>query len=114
MVVHGLSGPDTPTVVALDRLAPAAAAGLTAGRMLYVQACGQCHVEPLIGASAPPIARQSQLVDPKLLKRFHMSVPPPMPHLYPGVLNDDDVRLLAEFFRTDVFKRGSPGRFPKL
>ena len=106
VVVYGLSGPDTPTVVTLDRVPPAAAGGWTAGRMLYVQACGQCHVEPLIGSSAPPFARQSQLASSELLKSFLMSVPPPMPHLYPGVLNDDDLRLLAEYFRTDVFKCG--------
>jgi alcohol dehydrogenase (cytochrome c) len=106
VVVYGLDGPDTPAVVTLDRLPPSAAGGLTAGHMLFVQACQQCHVNPLFGASAPPFARQSQLADPDLLKSFLMSVPPPMPHLYPGVLTDDDVRMLAEFLRTDVFKCG--------
>jgi alcohol dehydrogenase (cytochrome c) len=94
VVVYGLNGPSTPTVVTLDRLPPSAAAGLTAGRMLYTQACAQCHGNPLFGGSAPPLMRQS--------------VPPPMPHLYPSVLNDDDVRLLAEWFRTDLFKCSSP------
>jgi alcohol dehydrogenase (cytochrome c) len=108
VVVYGLGGPDTPTVVTLDRVPPSAATGWSAGRVLYVQACGQCHANPLTGGSAPPIQRQSQLADPELLKRFLLSVPPPMPRLYPSVLNDDDVRLLAEWFRTDVFKCGSP------
>ena len=108
VVVYGLGGPDTPTVVTLDRVPPSAAAGLSAGRVLYVQACAQCHANPLTGGSAPQLMRQSQLADPELLKRFLSSVPPPMPRLYPGVVNDDDVRLLAEWFRTDLFKCGSP------
>jgi alcohol dehydrogenase (cytochrome c) len=108
VVVYGLGGADPPTVVTLDRLAPAAAGGVSAGGMLYRQVCAQCHGNPLVGGSGPPIARQSQLADPELLKRFLMSVPPPMPHLYPDVMNDDDVRLLAETLRTDVFKCGSP------
>jgi alcohol dehydrogenase (cytochrome c) len=106
VVVYGLSGPDTPVVAMLDRVPPAAAAGWSAGRVLYLQACAQCHVNPLFGSSAPPFARQSQLGDPELLKSFLTNVPPPMPRLYPSVLNDDDVRLLAEWFRTDVFKCG--------
>jgi hypothetical protein len=90
----------------LDRVPPAAAAGWTAGNMLFVQACQQCHGAGGGGGSAPPITRQSQLADPELLKSFLASVPPPMPHLYPGVLNDDDVRLLAEYLRTELFKCG--------
>jgi hypothetical protein len=38
-----------------------------------------------------------------------------MPQLYPGVLNDDDVRMLAEYFRTDATNSkfaGSPSRRP--
>jgi outer membrane protein assembly factor BamB len=108
VVVYGLGGPDMPTAVTLDRVPPSAAAGLSAGRILYVQACSQCHGNPLVGGSAPPLMRQSQLADPELLKSFLASVPPPMPHLYPSVLNDDDVRLLAEWFRTDLFKCSSP------
>jgi alcohol dehydrogenase (cytochrome c) len=108
VVVYGLGGPDKPNMVTLDRLPPSAAAGWSAGRMLYLQACAQCHGNPLTGGSAPPLMRQSQLADPELLKLFLSSVPPPMPHLYPGVVNDDDVRLLAEWFRTDLFKCSSP------
>jgi mono/diheme cytochrome c family protein len=81
VVVYGLSGPDMPEVVTLDRVPPSAAAGWTAGRVLFVQACAQCHGNPLMGSSAPPFARQSQLADPELLKRFLSSVPPPMPRL---------------------------------
>jgi mono/diheme cytochrome c family protein len=108
VVVYGLGGPDAPNVITLDRLAPSAVAGWSAGRMLYVQACGQCHGNALTGGSAPPLMRQSQLADPALLKLFLSSAPPPMPRLYPSVVNDDDVRLLADWFRTDLFKCGSP------
>ncbi|HXW26251.1 MAG TPA: PQQ-binding-like beta-propeller repeat protein, partial [Xanthobacteraceae bacterium] len=109
VVVYGLSAAETPRVVTLDRLPAAAAGGWTAGHLLFVQACQQCHGPRGEGGSAPPLARQSQLADPELLKRFLTTVPPPMPVLYPGVLNDDDVRLLADYLRTDVFNCG-PGR----
>jgi len=58
------------------------------------------------GQSSPPLFRQSQLADPELLKLFLMTVPPPMPHLYPGVLEDKDVELIAEFLRTSIFQCG--------
>jgi alcohol dehydrogenase (cytochrome c) len=106
VVVYGLRGAEKPTVVALDRLPPSAAAGLTAGRMAFLQACAQCHGDPRTGSSAPPLTRQSQLADPEVLKRFLASVPPPMPVLYPSVLDDNDVRMLAGFLRIDVFKCG--------
>jgi len=106
VVVYGLHGGDKPIVVALNRLAPAASGTLTAQHMAYVQACQQCHSDAGAGGSAPPLARQSQLADPELLKQFLATVLPPMPRLYPGVLNDDDVRMLTEYLRTDVFKCG--------
>jgi cytochrome c553 len=108
VVVYGLRGPDKPamTTVTLDRLPASAAAGWTASHMLFVQACQQCHGAGGGGSSAPPLNRQSQLSDPDLLKRFLATVPPPMPVLYPDVLDDDDVRMLAEYLRSDVFKCG--------
>src|SRR5262249_19621752 len=54
-------------------------------------------------SSAPPLARQSQLADPELLKEFLATVPPPMPRLYPGLLTDKEVEMIAEFLRADVF-----------
>ncbi|HTZ67191.1 MAG TPA: PQQ-binding-like beta-propeller repeat protein, partial [Roseiarcus sp.] len=106
VVVYGLHGPDHPTVVMLDRLAPGSGFGFTAGAVIYGQACNQCHGAAGMGSSAPPMLRQSQLADPALLKAFLMTVPPPMPHLYPGLLNDDDVRALADYLKTAVFKCG--------
>jgi mono/diheme cytochrome c family protein len=104
VVVYGLTGGDEPKVVTLDRLPAAAAGGFSKGNMLFVQACQQCHAAGGAGGSAPPLGRQSQLSDPELLRRFLVTVLPPMPVLYPSILNDDDVRVLAEYLRTDVFK----------
>jgi cytochrome c553 len=79
-------------------------AGATPGATLYFQNCQQCHGAAGAGGSAPPIQRQSQLADPELLKQFLASVPQPMPHLYPGVLTDNEVELIAGYLSTDVFK----------
>ncbi|HTZ67401.1 MAG TPA: PQQ-binding-like beta-propeller repeat protein [Roseiarcus sp.] len=106
VVVYGLHAPDQPAVVMLDRLPPPARFGITVGEAIYGQACSQCHGLAGAGGSAPPMLRQSQLADPALLKTFLMTVLPPMPHLYPGVLNDDDVEALADYLKTKVFKCG--------
>jgi alcohol dehydrogenase (cytochrome c) len=106
VVVYGLSGTGKPNVVTLPRLEPTPGGGIpTAGQVLYVQACAQCHGDGS-GGSAPPLARQSQLADPALLKQFLKTVPPPMPHLYPGLLTDDEVTLLAGYLKTAIFKCG--------
>jgi glucose dehydrogenase len=109
VVVYGLSGSGKPNVVTLPRLEPSEGGGIpTAGFAVYVQNCAQCHGSPGSpqGGSAPPLTRQSQLADPELLKQFLKNVPPPMPHLYPGVLTDDEVKLLADFLKTTVFMCG--------
>jgi alcohol dehydrogenase (cytochrome c) len=106
VVVYGLHAPEHPAVVMLDRLGPIAAFGITLGAAVYGLNCSQCHGGAGLGSSAPPMLRQSQLADPELLKTFLMTVPPPMPHLYPSVLNDDDVRELADYLKAGVFKCG--------
>jgi alcohol dehydrogenase (cytochrome c) len=108
VVVYGLHGGDKPTVVTLDRLPPTAVGEISANEMAFNANCAQCHSAAGVGGSAPPLARQSQLADPKLLKQFLSTVPPPMPRLYPGVLDDADVQMIADYLRTDVFKCG-PG-----
>jgi alcohol dehydrogenase (cytochrome c) len=107
--IYALRGPDKPKVVTLDRLEPAAAPDFTATQMVYVQNCFQCHAAGG-GSSAPPITRQSQLADPKLLKEFLAIVPPPMPRLYPGVLTEKEVEMIADYLRTSVFQCG-PNEF---
>lgn len=107
VVVYGLHSSGEPKVVTLPRLEPAPAPGIkTAGQQVYGSVCAQCHGPAGTGSSAPPFTRQSQLADPKLLKQF-LAVPPPMPRLYPGVLTDHDVKLLAGYLKTEVFKCGS-------
>jgi len=92
-------------VVALNRQPPPA--GLPPGAVAF-QTCIQCHGPTGGGTSAPPLGRQSQLADPKLLKEFLETVAPPMPRLYPGVLTDKDAELIADFLKTDVLMCGTP------
>jgi mono/diheme cytochrome c family protein len=113
VVLYGLNGSDHPKVVALDRQPPVAVPGLSPGQAAY-GTCTQCHgagmQAALSGSSAPPIGRQSQLADPDLLKQFLETVPPPMPRLYPGVLTDSDVELVADYLKTAVFTCGPTNR----
>jgi mono/diheme cytochrome c family protein len=106
--IFGLRGSDTPKVVKLERLAPAP--GVQGNVELFAQVCGACHGLTGTGGSAPPITRQSQLADPKLLKEFLATVPQPMPRLYPGLLKDKEVEMIAEYLKTDVFKCGLNGQ----
>jgi alcohol dehydrogenase (cytochrome c) len=106
VVIYGLKGSDQTNIVRLERLGPFSAPGFSDNHVLFIQSCAQCHGLTGAGSSAPPLARQSQLADPALLKQFLATVPPPMPRLYPGLLEDKDVEKLAEFLRTDVFKCG--------
>jgi alcohol dehydrogenase (cytochrome c) len=105
--VFGLHGGNPPEVVKLPRLQPAVT-GLPSYSAVYWQACLQCHGFDGSGVSAPSIIRQSQLADPDLLKLFLATVPPPMPRLYPGMLEEGDVDQIAEHLRTFVFKCGQP------
>ena len=104
MVVYGLNGSDHPKVVALDRQPPPP--GVPPGVVAFTT-CGQCHGPTGGGTSAPPLGRQSQLADPELLKQFLATVPPPMPRLYPGLLTDNDVKLIADYLKTSVFMCGT-------
>ncbi len=106
--IFSLHGSSPPEIVKLDRF-PLAITGLPAFAAVYWQACLQCHGFDGSGVSAPSIIRQSQLADPRLLKVFPETVPPPMPRLYPGMLEEEDVEMIAEHLRTFVFKCGQPG-----
>jgi alcohol dehydrogenase (cytochrome c) len=106
VIIYGLHGNDQPKVVTLDRLGAGQVPLIPVDQASYGQACSQCHGPAAEGGSAPPLARQSQLADPELLKRFLATVPPPMPRLYPGMLNDNDVRMISLYLRRAVFKCG--------
>jgi alcohol dehydrogenase (cytochrome c) len=108
VVVYGLHASEKPTIVTLDRLRPSAFPRVSANEASFNQNCQQCHGRGGSGGSAPPLTRQSQLGDPELLKQFLATVRPPMPLLYPGVLDDSEVQMIADYLRTDVFKCG-PG-----
>jgi alcohol dehydrogenase (cytochrome c) len=108
--VYGLQGGEKPNVVAIDRLPPPSVPGVTPGLVLYFLNCLQCHGMTGAGSSAPPIQRQSQLADPELLKQFLTTVRPPMPRLFPGVLTDKEVDLIAGYLQTDVFLCGKPNQ----
>jgi len=97
VAVYGLRGSGKPRVVTLDRLQPPAALVQTPEQAMFAANCGQCHGPIGQGGSSPPLMRQSQLADPALLKQFLETVLVPMPHLYPGVLEDKDVELIAKY-----------------
>jgi hypothetical protein len=103
--IYGLHGSNEPTVVSLPRLEPSLPE-VPETSWLYVQNCQVCHGAAGAGSSAPPLGRQSQLADPALLKQSLASVPPPMPRLYPGVLTDEEVEMIAAYLKTDVFMCG--------
>jgi len=109
--IYGLGGSGKPELHSFDRLEPSPSPGgsgetIPASAWLFFQNCSQCHGSFGGGVSAPPITRQSQLADPELLKQFLATVPPPMPRLYPGVLEDNEVEMIADFLKTNVFNCG--------
>jgi alcohol dehydrogenase (cytochrome c) len=106
VVVYGVLGSGPPNVVTLPRLNLPPPPTKTANAQIFDQACAQCHGDNGEGISAPPILRQSQLADPKLLKTFLETVLPPMPHLYPGLLDDNDVAMIAAYLKDHIFKCG--------
>ena len=93
VVVYSLHGSDTPKVVKLDRLK------LPSKEALFGLICANCHGETGNGGTAPSLLRQTQMGDPKNLKAFLKTVPPPMPILYPGLLEDDEVDMVAAFLK---------------
>jgi mono/diheme cytochrome c family protein len=78
--------------------------GATPERMgfnLYHNVCFGCHGPGGGGFAFPPLTNQFHiLTDPQRLKAFLESVSPPMPKLHPGLLTDDDIELLAGYFKT--------------
>jgi cytochrome c553 len=99
--VFGLHGGDTPRVEKVDRLPLVGATPEEAGLSVYNLTCEGCHGDNAIGRDYPPLIRQSHiLTDLKLLKDFLATVPPPMPKLYPGLLDGDDIKLLVAYFKT--------------
>lgn len=98
--IFGLHGNDTPKIV---RLVPLPRPGSTRAEQAakeYDGVCADCHGVNAAGGTYPTLERQTQLAgNPEALKAFLAYVPPPMPRLYPGLLSDADVELIAEHLR---------------
>jgi alcohol dehydrogenase (cytochrome c) len=106
IVVYGIGGSATPTIVTLPR-PKMVAAGADEGARMWAMTCEGCHGGRGEGFVFPSLARQNQLGDPTALKAFLAYIPPPMPRLYPGLLTDGDVALIARYLKTAVFTHGS-------
>jgi alcohol dehydrogenase (cytochrome c) len=103
VVVYGLNGTDSPKTVILDRgrLTPIAGPPELESILGFVFFCGTCHSSTgKRGGVGPPLVLHSELGDPKVLKAFLLGVPPPMPILYPGLLEDNDIESLAAYLKT--------------
>jgi alcohol dehydrogenase (cytochrome c) len=96
VAIFGVHGGGVPRIV---RPAPLPRPGATPAEQAaleYLGVCAVCHGEKAQGSVYPSLERQTQLAgNPEALKAFLAYVPPPMPRLYPGLLSDDDVGLIA-------------------
>lgn len=108
VVVYGLNGGNSPNIVKLDRPSQP-----MTGSKLFTQVCGGCHGMNGEGGAFPSLARQTTLTTPEALKTFLKTVPPPMPILYPGLLNDHDVELIAEHMKVITGQQNGT-KFPAL
>lgn len=108
VTVLGLSDRKKPNVTSFPRIKPAENF-TSAPKALFMTVCSNCHGQSGTGALYPSLLRHTHLADPKRLEKFLATVPDPMPKLYPGLLNSSDVRLIANYLRTDVFKCGQSG-----
>jgi mono/diheme cytochrome c family protein len=105
--LYGLQAADKPRVTSFDRLS-AQATGPAANTEVFARMCAACHGLDGKGRGYPSLTRLTELGDPEVLKRFLANVPPPMPVLYPGLLDDGDVRMIAAYLKTSVFDKGGP------
>jgi alcohol dehydrogenase (cytochrome c) len=76
-----------------------AAANAAANSQAFMFICGGCHGFTGLGSVYPPLLRHTELANDadhyKTLKYFLRSVPPPMPILYPGLLDDSEVEMIG-------------------
>jgi cytochrome c553 len=103
--VYGLQGGDTPKITTFDRQATQMT-GAAADVELFARMCGACHGNDGKGRTYASLTRMTELGDAEVLKRFLANVPPPMPVLYPGLMNDDEVEMIAEYMKTFLDKSG--------
>jgi mono/diheme cytochrome c family protein len=93
--IFGLPAGD-PKILTLDRL-PTQTTGQAANAETFHRICANCHGESGQGQIYPSLVAYPELTDPQRLERFLATVPPPMPRLYPGLLDSDDVRRIAAY-----------------
>jgi mono/diheme cytochrome c family protein len=108
VAVLGLTQRKKPEITTFPRISQSADFA-SAPKALFMTVCSNCHGQSGTGALYPSILRHSHLADPRRLEKFLASVPDPMPKLYPGLLNQSDVRLIANYLKTDIFKCGESG-----
>jgi alcohol dehydrogenase (cytochrome c) len=98
--IFGLHGSDTPKIVRLVPLPRPGSTPAEQAAMEYNGVCAQCHGVDAAGKVYPSLKRQTQLAgNSEALKAFLAYVPPPMPRLYPGLLSDEDVELIAKHLK---------------
>ena len=109
--VYGLNPGATPKIVAADRLPPQST-GTAANAERYALMCGACHGNRGQGRTYPSLVNHPELADPDALGQFLATIPPPMPRLYPGPLDRDDLRMIAGYMR--VITGGSTPQWDKI
>lgn len=101
--IFALSGAAHPKIVRLDTVPQEGVSPQQQGERLYTGLCKGCHGAPTahLGFDFPFLQRQAHiLTSQSRLKDFLKTVSPPMPKLYPGVLGDNDIRLLVTYFKS--------------
>jgi len=102
--VFGLRGNDPPRTVKLERVPELGATPQQAAFMAYFQVCLVCHGTPGRSGVYGSIEKFTDLGEPDALKTFLQYAPEPMPRLYPGLLEDEDIRLIAGFLKGTLGK----------
>lgn len=108
VTVLGLTRRNRPEITTFSRIAEPAGFA-PAPQALFFTVCGNCHGQAGTGALYPSILRHTHLAAPNRLRSFLATVPEPMPKLYPGLLSQADVKQIADYLRTDIFKCGQSG-----
>lgn len=106
--IYGLQVEGLPQVKTFDRESTQEREAKAAGEELFGRICTACHGVTGEGRVFPSIKRLTEMGDVSVLKRFLANVPPPMPILYPGLLTDDEVGLIADFIKTKVVDGSGP------
>jgi alcohol dehydrogenase (cytochrome c) len=87
-------------------------ANAAADARAFTSICGLCHGVTGAGSLYPPLLRHTELANDaggyKILKDFLRSVPPPMPILYPGLLDDSEVEMIGAYLKTLLTGENNP------